>query len=126
VSRRGFTLVEVLVAMVITAAAIVLISQGFSVGVNASASSQQLTRAVMLAESKMAEFETGELPLTTAPSGDFKPDHPAFKFTTKIDTDSFEAYRVTVTITWNDRGTEQSYNLVRILTERPTAMETPR
>jgi prepilin-type N-terminal cleavage/methylation domain-containing protein len=117
--NAGFTLTEVLVALVITATALVIIAQGFSAGAQASTSSQRLTRAVMLAEGKMTEFETGEIALSSAPSGDFKPDYPDFSWSSTIESGSFGSYHVTVTVTWSERGEPQTYSLARVLTERP-------
>jgi len=125
-ANGGFTLVEVLVAMVVVATVIIIVAQGFSVGAGASSSSQKATRAAMLAESKMAEFETGEVSLTSAPSGDFQPDWPAFSYTSTIDADSFSAYRVTITVTWDEPGGKRSFVLARIMTERPASTGSPR
>jgi prepilin-type N-terminal cleavage/methylation domain-containing protein len=117
--RGGFTLVEVLVALVISATAIILIAQGFSVGAGASSNARQATRAAMLAEMKMSEFESGEQSLTSSTPGDFRDlGHPEYKWEATIDPDSFGTSRVTVTVTWQGRGGEQSFSLVRILTER--------
>ena len=90
-------------------------------GAQASSSSQRLTRAVMLAEGKLAEFETGEIALSSAPTGDFQPDWPDFSWTSTIETGSFGSYHVTVTVTWTERGEPQTYSIARLLTERPAA-----
>jgi prepilin-type N-terminal cleavage/methylation domain-containing protein len=55
----GFTLIEVLVALVVVTAGLTIIAQGFLTGGRASVASQNESVAAMLAESKMAEVEAG-------------------------------------------------------------------
>ena len=122
----GFTLVEVLAALVITATAIVIVAQGFAMAGGGAGASRRLTRAAMLAESKMAEFESGELSLTTSASGDLKPDYPEYRFDVAIGTASFSLSQVTVTVSWTERGgTKATYALVRLLADRSSTGGSP-
>ena len=61
-TRRGFTLIEVLVALVVAVAAMALLSQGFTTGARASTTAQFATRAALLAQRVVTDFETGVLP----------------------------------------------------------------
>jgi len=54
-ASRGFTLLEVLVAMVLLSIALVAIFELFSAGLRGIARSDEVTNAVILAESKMRE-----------------------------------------------------------------------
>jgi prepilin-type N-terminal cleavage/methylation domain-containing protein len=117
---RGFTLIEVLVALVITVSALVLLAQGFAVGGSASSSAQKTTRAVMLASKVMAQYETGELGLSASGQGDFKPDYPGFTWKSDMATSTNNLTQVTVTVAWTQGQSEQSYALVRLMRERPT------
>ncbi len=60
-NRRGFTLVEVLVALVVTVAALTILAQGFTTGARASTVSQNETRATLLAHQVLTDLELGEL-----------------------------------------------------------------
>jgi len=55
-TRAGFTLIEVLVALVVAVAAMTLLSQGFSTGARASTSAQYATRAAILAQRVITDF----------------------------------------------------------------------
>lgn len=61
--NRGFTLVEILVALVVLSIAAVSLLQSFAGGLRASDSARQQSYAMLLAQSKMAVVGV-ELPLT--------------------------------------------------------------
>lgn len=119
----GFTLIEVLVALVVAVAAMALLSQGFSTGAKASVVSQNATRAAILATRVMTDYETGAQSTSGSTSGSFD-DEPDFSFDTKTETYDTGVLRVTITITWDERGQERTYELVRLYRER-TAATTP-
>jgi len=124
----GFTLIEVLVAMVVAVAAMAILAQGFSTGARASATSQNATRAAMLAQQVMTGLETGELILTQNNSGAFD-DDPDFHYETTSTvydtpvngTTMTGLNNVTVTIKWDEQGQERTYVLLRLMRDRPTA-----
>ena len=114
-TRSGFTLIEVLVALVVAVAAMTLLSQGFSTGARASTSSQYATRAAILAQRVITDFETGALSATSSQSGKFD-DEPDFSYETKNETgDVTNLTKLTVTILWQERNVDQSFVLVRLL-----------
>ena len=51
--KAGFTLIEVLVALVVAVAAMSLLAQGFTTGARASTTAQHATRAALLAQRSM-------------------------------------------------------------------------
>jgi len=118
----GFTLIEVLVALVVTVAAISLMAQGFSAGARASVVSQYETRAAFLAQRVLADFETGELALNQSQSLSFEDDE---EFTGDTLSESYATgvTLLTIRIRWEERGQERTYELVRLMRDRPT--ETP-
>jgi prepilin-type N-terminal cleavage/methylation domain-containing protein len=117
--RDGFTLVEVLVALVVAVAAMTLLSQGFMTGARASTSSQAATRAALVAQRALTEFETGQLSASSNQNGSY-PDEPDFTFETKSDTGEVTGLtKLTVTVKWKERNQDRKYELVRLLRERP-------
>jgi len=117
-TRAGFTLIEVLVALVVAVAAMTLLSQGFSTGARASTSAQYATRAAILAQRVITDFETGALSLTTSQNGTFD-DETDFSYETKSEapdnTTLTDLTKLTVTIVWKERNVDQSYVLVRLM-----------
>ena len=119
-SRKGFTLIEVLVALVVAVAAMTLLSQGFTTGARASTTAQFATRAAMLAQRVLTDFETGQLPLASNQSGAFD-DEPDFTFRTTSDTGSITGLtQLTIIIEWQERNQDRSYQLVRLMRDRPS------
>ncbi len=121
--RRGFTLIEVLVALVVAVAAMALLSQGFTTGARASTVSQYTTRAALLGQRVITDFETGRLSLGSSQSGVFD-DEPDFKFEATSQTGSLTGLnQLTVTIRWQERNQDRSYEVVRLMKDRPTTTD---
>jgi len=118
--NRGFTLLEVLLALVIVVAAVTVIAQGFSAGTRAGTEAQSETKAVMLAERTIADLETGEASLTRGTSGKFDDDE---NFRYKVDVEADAAIsgltKVSVTVSWGEGTEERSVALHRLMRERP-------
>ena len=119
-NRKGFTLVEVLVALVVTVTALTIIAQGFSTGARASTVSQNVTRAAFLAQGLVADLETGELSLDRGEGGTFE-EEPDFSYEIVPQADEPGTTRITITIRWEERAQERSYELVRLMRDRQGA-----
>lgn len=126
----GFTLIEVLVALVVTVAALAMLAQGFMTGARASVGSQYVTRAALLAQRVITDFETGLLPLTSNQNGTFD-DEPDFTYETVSGTTSSTATgtitgltQLTVTIKWQERNQDRTFVVVRLMKDRPGATTT--
>lgn len=117
--EQGFTLVEVLVALVVTVAALTVLAQGFATGARASTGSQNATRAALLAQQVITDLETGELPLNQSQSGAFEHD-PDYTYETRSETGDPGLTKITVTVAWEQRGEARTYVLTRLMRERPT------
>jgi len=115
----GFTLIEVLVALVVTVAAIAIVAQGFTTGARASTLSQNETRAALLAQRMIADFECGELSLSQSQSLTYDGEED---FTCESVSEAFETgvTLLTVRVKWEDRGAERQYEVVRLMRERST------
>ncbi len=117
-ARGGFTLIEVLVALVVAVAAMALLAQGFTTGARQSVASQYATRAALLAQRVITDLETGYLPSDTNQNGTFD-DEPDFTYDTVSETPDFTTVsnlmKVTVNIRWKERNADQAFVLVRLL-----------
>jgi type II secretion system protein I len=120
--RSGFTLLEVLVSLVILAAALAVIAQGFSAGAQSSMVAKDETTAARLADKKMSEVETGEIPVNRGEQGTF-PEPEGFRYEISTEAEATTGlYRITVTVYYPDgSGGERSVALHRLMRERPTA-----
>ena len=122
--RRGFTLVEVLVALVVAVAALSLLAQGFMTGARASTGSQYVTRAALLAQRVLTDFETGQLSLTSNQNGKFE-DEADFSWESRSETGSITGLtQLTVTIKWQERNQDRTFELVRLMKDRPSTTST--
>jgi len=123
-TQRGFTLVEVLVALVVAVAALSLISQGFMTGARASTTSQYATRAALHAQRVLTEFETGALSPGSTQSGTFD-DDPDFSYETRFSTGEVTGLtKLTIVVKWKERNDDRKYELVRLLRDRTTTTTT--
>lgn len=117
-SEGGFTLIEVLVALVVVTAGLTVIAQGFLTGGRASVASQHRSIAAMLAESKMAEIEAGIISNTTSASGTFEPERPDFTWNLELESTTITGLtQITLTVLWKERGEETSFALTRLMKE---------
>ncbi|MBI2933083.1 MAG: type II secretion system protein [Planctomycetes bacterium] len=117
---KGFTLIEVLVAFVVMAAAIAVLAQGFATGAAASVTAQNRTRAAWQAETKMTELEAGLLPMNLSQGGVLDESDPTWRWAVRSEpTSTAGLTQLTVTVAWKERGEERSIHLVRLMRERP-------
>lgn len=105
---RGFTLVEVLLALVIIGASVLIIAQGLASSARASAVAQETTAAAQLAAQKMAEVEAGAIDYSRGSSGTAEP------FTWEVipgTSSTTDLFPVTVRVSWK----QYSYELHRYI-----------
>jgi type II secretion system protein I len=118
-SVSGFTLIEVLVALVVVTAGLTIIAQGFLSGGRTSVVAQNRSVAAMLAESKMAEIEEGIVSMSSSSSGTFEPERPDFTWTVEPEsTVTTGLSKVTLTVLWKEREQEITFVLTRLMKER--------
>jgi len=116
---RGFTLVEVLIAMTLVVVGLVLIAQAFSAGLKAMGASDQSTVARFLLEQKLAEFES--LPFTSLQSdeGDFGDDYPDYRWVAEVETtDLANLVQMNLSVYWKRNNSETSLTVTRLFAER--------
>ena len=119
VSRRGgFTLIEVLAAMLLIVLVIPVVMKGMSMATSAAAMAKHRTEAIGLAQSKMHEllgtgnWQSGNF------SGDFSPDWPQYQWSVQLQnwqppsgTMTNDVQEMDVTVTWNGTGGQPGVTL---------------
>ncbi len=113
---RGFTLLEVMVALAVLATTLTVIYQLHGQTMMISASARFYNLAPMLAQAKLSELEQGTYAQLAESSGDFGEDYPGYQWSVQIEdvaSDLIEAKKNHFThieiVVSNDDGS--SYNL---------------
>lgn len=81
---KGFTLVEVMIAMAILALAIVTVFQSQSQSISMETRSRFITTASLLAQSRMAEIEMTGIENLTVNQGDFGEQFPDYTWICEV------------------------------------------
>lgn len=123
---KGFTLLEIIVAMFILAVGFVVIMEVFSIGIRSAKESSDYSYGLLLAYQKMGELELNNtiLPSTTSTNGIFEHTHykweleiKPFPFTPNPESKIIpRIYETKIRITWEGNDT----NGVEISTLRTT------
>ncbi|HEY5945029.1 MAG TPA: prepilin-type N-terminal cleavage/methylation domain-containing protein, partial [Kofleriaceae bacterium] len=117
-SQAGFTLIEVMIAMLLTALTVIGVLGLYRVESRASSFSRRETEAAVLAQDKLEELRTGAAPsansLTTAPVTDELTGTAIFTRTWEItaSVSNPALYEIRVRVEWDDNG-EAHYVEVR-------------
>ena len=126
--ETGFSLLEVLLASVILATGVLVISQGFSLGARSAAVGRQYTQAVLLAQSRLVELMLEEDLGVLDTQGEFEDAAlPEARWSFAVeDTDTTGLVLVTVTVRWGGDWGERQVSLSCLRPEfdaLPTAQE---
>ena len=110
--RHGFSLVEMVAALLIFSVGVVGVLEVFSVCLRAGVTTQNYTRAGLMAQGVMEEtLATGEL-VPGQESGDFGELFPDATYQLEVlETDLMDLYEVVVYVYWTERETEKSVEL---------------
>ena len=111
--RSGFTLLEVMIALVVLAVGLVGVFQLQSQSLSMAAHSRFLTTAALLAQSKMAEIDAAASQDIASGSGDFGEDFPDFSWQIRVsDTEVKNFKRIDVAVTNQRMKANNVYTLV--------------
>lgn len=114
-SNSGFTLVEVILALVIVGASVSILSHGIINSGRTEFEAKEYTQAAMLASVKMAEIEAGIQPINQTSEGVFN-DQTHFKWKiTPSATESDKVTRVDLVISFTLSGKEYLYLVTRFI-----------
>jgi general secretion pathway protein I len=117
--HRGFTLIEILLALMIFSVVLVAIIEGIALQLRAQQVAEDTTRAVILAENILEQVKY-DIPLeNTEESGKFDGSHANFSYQLKIqETELAGLYEVQVAIIWEDGVAERSHVLKTLMALR--------
>ncbi|MCK4948289.1 MAG: prepilin-type N-terminal cleavage/methylation domain-containing protein [Candidatus Aureabacteria bacterium] len=130
-TKKGFTLLEVMVAVAILSLGLIIAIQSFSVSLRIAETSLNLSKAALLAQRKLSEIELEGFSFESLNSGDFGENYPDFGWETDITPvelkeplieagleDMPVLYQVAITIFWQERGKRRDLTFTTYLTER--------
>lgn len=117
--NRGFTLIEIVVALLVLAIASAVIFEGFSVGFRNARTADDFAQAVLIAQSKLAPAGVAE-PLSAGVTSGEELDK--YAWTVRVDPvevaleagatpSELEPFLLAVDVTWSDGGTERTVSL---------------
>lgn len=100
--RRGFTLIEMIVATLLLALGIVGLLSAISTSTRASGIADSIHTATLLAQQKLSEIELQPSSLTGGDQqGDFGDAFSGFRWRETVEATSYQSlFKVTVTVTW--------------------------
>ena len=127
-SKRGFTLLEITIALAILATALVTLLAGINAGVLFSDRDRDFTIAAFLAQEKMSELEREPDKIASGydDKGEFKGEFKRFEYHMVIEPDEnaealadyaavpFEPLKAIVKISWHQGRVEQKFVLEEI------------
>jgi general secretion pathway protein I len=115
-TSRGFTLLEVMIAISILAIAMVVILGLRNRAIDLNGYARGLTTASLLAESKMSEWELKGFPDPGETTGDFGKDNPDFNWRVTVTPTPFDDLReLKVTVTWKRGVRDETLDLTTYL-----------
>jgi type II secretion system protein I len=120
--RQGFALIEVLVAVTIVSIVVVSIYRGVSAGSIAIGQNSNLTKAILIAQSRMNEYRIAGLRGTDLSHEEVK-EFQGFTFSRT--TERFEhpmlgplpAKKTVITVFWSEQNWERKYSLFTVYFE---------
>lgn len=114
-SQPGFTLLEVLVALVVLSVTLMSIYQSFGAAIHINQATKGLWQAMVFAGNELAKIERGPIPQVSIQQGEYPPDHPMAGYRWKREVGDKEPFpgvkvrKVTFELTWRLGRAKQSY-----------------
>jgi len=109
---KGFTLLEVMIAMAILAIALVAVFQSQSQSISMAGDSRFLTTAALLAQSKMTEIEAVDMMNVKTGNGDFGEGFPDYIWSVEAkDTELANVKKIELTVTHRRMTRNNNYLL---------------
>ncbi len=119
--RRGFTLLEILVALVVLGVALTALLQLEALGVRLRSQAQELTLATFLAQAKMTDVELDALKQFPEPgttSGDFGEAYPGYRWEVIVSETPYPMVReVRVRVLWPAGARDEQLELTNYVAE---------
>ena len=124
-ARRGFTLVEVLAAMLLIGIVMPVVMQGVTAATRAASTARHRTEAATLAEGKLQELVvTNGWQNGSALAGDFGGDWPGYQWKATLaawanDVTQSGMQELDVQVSWTDHGQPASCTVCGLVYVRP-------
>ncbi|HYE19584.1 MAG TPA: prepilin-type N-terminal cleavage/methylation domain-containing protein [Tepidisphaeraceae bacterium] len=119
----GFTLMEVLAALLLIGLVLPVALDGIGRCVDAGSAAKRRAEAATLAEAKLNEVLVTATPNLATGSGEFGVEWPGYKWDVQSVSTDFNLYEITVTVTWAERGGEKSLRLSTLMHDAAAAAE---
>lgn len=121
--KAGFAIIEILIAITILSIVLMGIISGVSAGVVAISANKNLTRAIIIAKSRLNEFLVDNM---RGPDiqGESVKEYPGFTYSRQSKRYEHELFgpigarKVDITITWQERGRDKKYTFNYIYPEQ--------
>ena len=113
-TRRGFTIVEVLATMALMAVVLPVVMRGLAIAQQTASATKHMHQAASLAQSKLNELSTEAQYATGAgaaggnQAGDFAPEYPEFHWNSVTTQRDYGLTELDVAVTWVERTQERS------------------
>jgi len=113
-SRRGFTIVEVLATMALMAVVLPVVMRGLSIAQQTASATKHMHQAASLAQSKLnqlateAQYSTGTSAAGGNQTGDFAPEFPEFHWNSVTTQRDYGLTELDLSVTWLERTQERS------------------
>ncbi len=115
----GFTLVEVIITVAITAVSLVLVLQVFSIGLRSSISSCNYSTAIIHAREKMEELSAEPVQGSGSFDDDFEWEAQVEPFSwldKDLEETDYTLMKLKVNVTWSESNKKKSFALVTLKT----------
>lgn len=120
-SRQGFTLMEVLAALLLIGIVLPVAMEGITRSVEAGSSAKRRAEAATLAEGKLNEVIILGSTNLIDESGEFGPEWPGYMYAVTSQTqdynDALGLIEVTVTVTWPERGDQRALKVTSLMVD---------
>ena len=117
--QKGFSLLEVLLALTIFGIAFVGIIEGITVHLRAESLAEDTTRAAILAQNVLEDIRCEENFIPRTESGEYSHENLGFKWEYELDeTETDNLYKVTIIISFHDGRRLRKYQLESFIAER--------
>ena len=115
-SMSGFTLIEVMAAIVLVAIVLPVVMRGISLATSAAGIARQRTEAATLASMKLHELVATGLWQNGSASGDFAGEFPDYQWSAQIaDWTDPDLEQLDVKVTWMAHGQQQSITVSTLI-----------
>jgi type II secretion system protein I len=116
ISKNGFALIEILIAITILSIALIGITSSVSGGIIAISRNKNLTRAMIIAKNKINEFEMNSMRGSDISNEPVK-EYPEFTYSRAVKRFEHELFgpldakRIEISVKWLERGQDKLYSI---------------